>query len=88
MVKPMRRDRLGPGGSPGLTRGCVRTTRRNRMQLEISAAERDLMIRLAENALAEMRVEVRRTRTPQFHDGLRQEEGQLSALLDRLRGAR
>jgi hypothetical protein len=55
------------------------------MHVEISAEERELLIRLVERALSDTRVEVRRTKTPEFHDRLQVEEQQLSALLVRLR---
>jgi len=54
------------------------------MQLEISSEEREL-IRLVEGALADTRVEVRRTSTPAFHDRLEAEERELAGLLTRLR---
>jgi len=56
------------------------------MQLEISSEERELLIRLVERALADTRVEVRRTSTPEFHDRLEAEERELAGLLGRLRG--
>jgi hypothetical protein len=55
------------------------------MHVEISAEERELLIRLVERALSDTRVEVRWTKTPEFHDRLQVEEQQLSALLARLR---
>ena len=55
------------------------------MQLDISLAERELLIRLVEHALSDTRVEVRRTATPEFHDRLAAEERDLAGLLARLR---
>ena len=55
------------------------------MQVEISAEECALLVRLVEQALSDTRVEVRRTTTPDFHDRLRDEERHLDALLARLR---
>lgn len=55
------------------------------MQLEISPEERELLIRLIEGAVADTRVEVRRTSTPAFHDRLEAEERELAGLLARLR---
>ena len=55
------------------------------MQLDISLAERELLIRLVEHALSDTRVEVRRTATPEFHDRLAVEERDLAGLLARLR---
>ena len=57
------------------------------MRVEISAEERELLIHLVERALSDTRVEVRRTKTPEFHDRLQAEERQLGALLARLRAA-
>jgi ribosome recycling factor len=58
----------------------VRTT----MELELQDDERELLIRLLEHTLEETRVEVRRTRTPDFHDKLLEEEQMLRGLLKRL----
>ena len=55
------------------------------MQLEISPTEQALLVSLIEKAVAETRVEVRRTSTPDFHDGLVHDEEQLRGLLQRLR---
>ncbi|HLY37392.1 MAG TPA: hypothetical protein VKU61_05110 [Candidatus Binatia bacterium] len=55
------------------------------MQLDISLAERELLIRLVEHALSDTRVEVRRTATPEFYDRLAAEERDLAGLLARLR---
>jgi hypothetical protein len=54
------------------------------MQLEISSDERDLLRKITERALSEIRVEVRRTDTPSYHDELKAEEALLDALLARL----
>jgi hypothetical protein len=56
------------------------------MDLEVSDEDRDLLIRLVERTIGELRVEVRRTREPSFHDNLVAEEGRLKSLLERLRG--
>ena len=56
------------------------------MQFEISPEERTLLVRLLEHVVAETRVEVRRTTTPDFHDRLRMEGEQLAGLLERMRG--
>ena len=53
----------------------------------ISSDERDLLLRLVEGALSDARVEVRRTKTPEFHDRLQVEEQQLASLLARLRAS-
>ena len=55
------------------------------MPLDLSAEERDLLVKVLERALAELRVEVRRTSTPAYHDDLQAEEGRLKELLDRIR---
>jgi len=55
------------------------------MRLDLSCEERDLLIRIVERALSDIRVEVRRTTTPEFHDRLQAEEMQLGGLLGRLR---
>lgn len=56
------------------------------MQLELSDAERDLLVQVLESAVKEMRVEVRRTSTPDYHDRLAAEEKTLEGLLERARG--
>jgi hypothetical protein len=55
------------------------------MRLDLSSEERDLLIRIVERALSDIRVEVRRTTTPEFHDRLQAEGMQLGGLLGRLR---
>ena len=55
------------------------------MQLDLSVTDRDLLERIVEQALSEMRVEVRRTSTPQFHDDLAKDEQRLKDLLARIR---
>jgi hypothetical protein len=57
------------------------------MQLDISPEERDLLVRLVDRALSDIRVEVRRTTTPEFHDRLEAEERQLASLFVRFRRA-
>jgi hypothetical protein len=54
--------------------------------LRISPAEQALLVGLLEAALADTRVEVRRTSTPDFHDELRRDEERIRSLLDRVRG--
>jgi hypothetical protein len=56
------------------------------MQLELSAEDRELLTRIVEEAIGQLRVEVRRTREPTFHDRLVGEENRLKALLERLHG--
>jgi hypothetical protein len=55
------------------------------MQLEITAEDRDLLEKILERALAEMRVEVRRTSTPRYHDDLQAEGERLRQLVERLK---
>ena len=56
------------------------------MQLELSEQEREILVRVVDAAVREMRVEVRRTSTPRYHDDLVAEEHTLQALLARLQG--
>ena len=56
------------------------------MQLELSEQEREILVRVVDAAVREMRVEVRRTSTPRYHDDLVAEERALQALLARLQG--
>ena len=55
------------------------------MTLELNESERGALTRLLENAIGEVRVEVRRTRAPDFHDRLVDEERVLKGLLARVR---
>lgn len=55
------------------------------MQLELTSEDRAVLERLLEHALSEMRVEVRRTSTPRYHDDLLGEQERLKALQERLR---
>ena len=57
------------------------------MQIEINGAERQVLLKLAETALGELKAEVRRTSTKDYHDELVGEESTLSGLIDRLRSA-
>lgn len=56
------------------------------MQLELSPEDRDLLERIVDRALSEMRVEVRRTSTPKYHDDLQAEQTRMKDLLDRIKG--
>ncbi|MHC5002652.1 MAG: hypothetical protein ACYTJ0_05980 [Planctomycetota bacterium] len=53
--------------------------------IDLIEAERDVLTRLLEQTIGELRVEVRRTRTPDFHDRLADEEKLLKGLLAKLR---
>lgn len=55
------------------------------MQLELSKEDRDLLIRILDRTLGEMRSEVRRTREPEYHDRLVSDEERVKALLEELR---
>jgi hypothetical protein len=55
------------------------------MHVELSTQERDLLVELLEAAVRDLRVEVRRTETPKYHDELERKEASLRALLERLR---
>jgi hypothetical protein len=55
------------------------------MQLELSTEDRDLLMRVVEEAWGQLRVEVRRTREPGLHDRLVAEENRLKSLLGRLK---
>ena len=55
------------------------------MRLEISSPEKDLLVRILDSTLGELRSEVRRTRTPRWHDGLKDEEQMVAGLIERLR---
>lgn len=55
------------------------------MQLELSPEDRAILEQIIERALAEMRVEARRTTTPQYHDDLRAEQERVKALLERIK---
>ena len=54
------------------------------MQLELTPEDHGLLTAVVDRALQEVRVEVRRTSTPDYHDGLLKEEERLASLLDRL----
>lgn len=55
------------------------------MQLELSPEDRVLLETILDRTLADLRVEVRRTTTPKFHDDLLAEEDRLRALLARVK---
>ena len=56
------------------------------MQLELTSEERDLLRRVIDQAAKELKVEVRRTSTREYHDDLQKEEQMLLHLLKRLEG--
>jgi hypothetical protein len=56
------------------------------MDFSFSDSERDLVIRILEAAHRELRVEVRRTSTPDYHDGLERDEKLLQGVIERLKG--
>jgi hypothetical protein len=55
------------------------------MQLDLSPEERAVLEQIVERALSELRVEVRRTTTPAYHDGLRADEERVKDLLARIK---
>lgn len=55
------------------------------MQLDLSSEDRDLLIGIVEQTIGQLRVEVRRTRKPSFHDRLVNEEERLKSILERLK---
>jgi hypothetical protein len=54
------------------------------MVLELSDQEVALVRQILDHALDELRVEVRRTRTPDFHDDLVEQEAILKGLIARI----
>ena len=54
------------------------------MQFDISSEERELLERILTSALSDMRVEVRRTSTPRFHDELQEDEERLKQLVEKI----
>lgn len=54
------------------------------MQLELTGDERDLLKRMLDNAAKEIKAEVRRTSTREYHDDLQREEAMLIDLSKRL----
>lgn len=57
------------------------------MQLAVTEPERELLLRLLNVALGDVRSGVRRTHSPEWHDGLKEEETVLRALLEKLSGS-
>lgn len=58
------------------------------MYIELSERELEELLYIGEEALRDLRVEVRRTSTPNFHDALVIRREQLDHALDKLRVAR
>ncbi len=56
------------------------------MQLELTEEERELLREVLDSALRELRVEVRRTETSDFHDSLAARETKIRELLSRVGG--
>jgi hypothetical protein len=57
------------------------------MNVTLSETEHELVLRLLQSALSDLRVQVRRTSTPDYHDGLQAEERVLEQLVARLNAA-
>jgi len=55
------------------------------MELKLNPDERELLLGVLERELRETRVEVRRTETASFRDGLVHDEDVLRGLIDKLR---
>jgi hypothetical protein len=55
------------------------------MQLVINDVERDMLIRILESTVGDVRSQVRRTHNPEWHDGLKQDAVLLKGLIERLR---
>jgi len=58
------------------------------MQLQLDETERDLLLALLQRELGDLRVEVRRTETPDYRDDLKVHEDRLEDLLQRLLDSR
>lgn len=55
------------------------------LNIELNHQEWDELTKLVENALSETKVELRRTRNPEWREKLQEEENILDSLLGRLR---
>ena len=55
------------------------------MQLELAPDEAAILEEILDRTLRDLRVEVRRTSTPAYHDDLQQRARQVEALLERVR---
>lgn len=55
------------------------------MQVIFSDEERQVMIRLLDEELGELRSGARRTHNPEWHDGLKEDEAVLRTLIGKLR---
>jgi len=54
------------------------------MILELDGEDVKLLTQLLQRSVSDLRVEIRRTREPQLHDRLADEEERLKSLLERL----
>lgn len=54
------------------------------MEIAVTDPERELLLRVLNGALGEVRSGVRRTHSPEWHDGLKQEESLIKGLLEKL----
>ena len=54
------------------------------MNLRITNPEREELVKMVVRSLSNTRVELRRTRKPEWHDQLREEEARLNKLLRKL----
>ena len=58
------------------------------INLSLTDEERDELVKVLNRYLSDTRVEVRRTRTPEYHEDLQHEEDVLRSLLDKLRATK
>jgi len=79
----MRRRARGPFGAERSL--AFLYDEENTMQLELSSEDRSILEQILENAHAEMRVEVRRTSTPKYHDDLEANEARVKSILERVK---
>jgi hypothetical protein len=54
------------------------------MELKLNAAEQAFLLKVLDTTLREIRVEVRRTTTPEYHDNLEAEAKLIRGLIDRV----
>ncbi len=54
------------------------------MELTISDPEREILLRILHSAVGDVRSQVRRTHSPEWHDGLKEEEAVMKGLLQKL----
>ena len=50
---------------------------------ELTASERELVLSILEEAASELRLEIRHTRTPDYHDALKDKKQQLLDVIEK-----